>query len=80
MVILISIIICIILYLCIDYLYKRYKKEMLENEKQFSHMQIKICELERKNKMNEQLIDWLYITLQKKAILTEEENKEGKND
>ena len=77
---LISIIICIILYLSIEYLYKRYKKEMLENEKQFSHMQIKIGEIERKNNMNEQMINWLYTTLQNKAIINKEDNKGDNNE
>lgn len=80
MVWLISIILIIILYLCINWLYSKYKEDIYELDKQLAHMQIKIGEIERKNKMNEELINWLYITLQKKAILNEEDNRGDNND
>ena len=73
MVWLISIVIIILLYLCITWLYNRYKEDVLGIDKQLAYHQNKISELERKNKMNEQLIDWLYTVLQKKAIITMED-------
>lgn len=73
MVWLISIGIIIALYFCITWLYNRYKEDVLGIDKQLAYMQKKVSELERKNNMNEQLIDWLYTTLQKKAILTMED-------
>lgn len=58
MVILISLMI-IIFYICIEYLYKRYKENNNDNEKQNIHMQKRISELERKNMINEEMIKWL---------------------
>ena len=58
MVIWISIIV-IILYICIEYLYKRYKENSNDNEKQSIHMQKRISDLERYNMVNEQMINWL---------------------
>mgnify|MGYP003292715043 CR=1 FL=1 len=58
MVIWISIMV-IILYICIEYLYKRYKENNNDNEKQSLHMQIRISDLERKNMINEEMINWL---------------------
>ena len=49
----------IILYICIEYLYKRYKENNNDNEKQSLHMQIRISDLERKNMINEEMINWL---------------------
>ena len=77
---LISIVLIIILYLCINWLYNKYKEDRYELDKQLVHIQIKIGEIERKNKMNEELINWLYITLQKKAILNKEDNRGDNND
>ena len=58
MVIWISIIV-IILYICIEYLYKRYKENNNDSEKQSIHMQKRISDLERYNMVNEQMINWL---------------------
>ena len=58
MVIWISIIV-IILYICIEYIYKRYKENNNDNEKQSIHMQKRISDLERKNMINEEMIKWL---------------------
>ena len=80
MVWLISIILIIVLYLGIYWLYNRYKDDILGIDKQMSHMQIKISEMERKEMINEKLIKWLYDELTRKNILLmEKEDKNEKN-
>ena len=81
MVWLISIILgSILLYLCLYWLYNRYKEDILGIDKQMAYMQKKISEMERKNMINEKLISWLYDELTRKNLLSiEKEDKNGKN-
>ena len=76
MFILISLMI-IILYVCIEYLYKRYKENNNDSEKQSIHMQKRINDLERYNMANEQMINWLCDEVAKFKL---KEGKKKKND
>lgn len=80
MIIIISILIFIILlYLCLEFIYKRYKEDLNDLEKQNIYMQKKISEMGRKEMINEKLIKWLYDELTRKNLLSiEKENKDEK--
>lgn len=79
MIIIISILFIILLYLCLEFIYKRYKEDLNDLEKQNIHMQKKISEMGRKEMINEKLIKWLYDELTRKNLLSiEKENKDEK--
>lgn len=80
MVWLISIILVVVLYLCIYWLYNRYKEDISGIDKQIAHIQKKIGEMERKEMINEKLINWLYDELTRKNILNLEKEKENKDE
>lgn len=72
MIIIISILIFIILlYLCLEFIYKRYKEDLNDLEKQNIYMQKKISEIERINTANRELINWLYNELAKKQLIND---------
>lgn len=48
-----------ILYLCIRWLYKEYKLRLIQNEFISLQDELRIGKLEREEKMNEQMINWL---------------------
>ena len=65
----------IILYICIRYLYIEYRKEILDNDFVSLQDEIRIGKLERKEKMNEQMINWLWEEVAKERY---KERKKGK--
>lgn len=74
MILLISLI--IILYLCIKWLYNEYRKEVIENDFITLQDELRIGRLERREKMNEQMINWLWEQVAKERA-KEKKNKKG---
>lgn len=67
----------IILYLCIKWLYNEYRKQVIENDFIALQDELRIGRLERKEKMNEQMINWLWEQVAKEKL---KEQKKGKSD
>lgn len=55
----------IILYLCIRWLYKEYRLNKIEEDFISLQDELRINRLERRVKMNEQLLDWLWVEIAK---------------
>lgn len=66
----------IILYLCIKWLYNEYRKQVIENDFIALQDELRIGRLERKEKMNEQMINWLWEQVAKEK-LKEQKTKKG---
>ena len=69
----------IILYLCIRWLYKEYKLNVIDNDFESLQNELRISKLERKESMNEQMINWLWEQVAKEK-LKEQKSKERKSD
>lgn len=67
----------IILYICIRYLYMEYRKEVLDNDFISLQNEVRIGKLERKEKMNEQMINWLWEQVAKEKLKEQKKNKKG---
>ena len=76
MIILISILI-LILYLCIRWLYKEYKLILIENDFISLQNELRLSKLERKESMNEQMINWLWEQVAKEKLKEQKKNKKG---
>lgn len=76
MMLLISLVLVILLYLILDYLYQKYKEDLNNIDEHTVHAQVRMCELERKVNMNEQMIKWLYDQMIKDNI--KKDNKQSK--
>lgn len=72
----------IILYLCIRWLYKEYKLNIIDSDFVSLQDEIRISRLERKNIMNEKMINKLWEEVAKKKFeeqrAKEKKEKEGK--
>lgn len=72
----------IILYLCIRWLYKEYKLNIIDSDFVSLQDEIRISRLERKNIMNEKMINKLWEEVAKKKLeeqrAKERKEKEGK--
>ena len=66
-----------ILYLCIRWLYKEYKLTLIENDFISLQDELRIGRLERKEKMNEQMINWLWEQVAKEKLKQQKKNKKG---
>ena len=69
----------IILYLCIRYLYIEYRKEVLDNDFISLQNEVRLSKLERKESMNEQMINWLWEQVAKEKF-KEQKSKERKGN
>jgi len=68
----------IILFLCIRYLYNNYKKELIENDFVSLQMELRLNKLERRSKMNEQMINWLWEQVAKEKLKQQKKQNKGK--
>ena len=67
----------IILYLCIRWLYREYKLTLIENDFIRLQNELRIGRLERKEKMNEKMINWLWEQVAKEKLKEQKKNKKG---
>lgn len=71
----------IIFYFCIKWLYIEYKRKVLDNDFISLQDQVRIGRLERKEKMNEQMINWLWEQVAKEKLKQQrKQEKERKGD
>jgi len=77
MVMILVISLIIILYLCIRWLYKEYKLTLIENDFESLQNELRISKLERKESMNEQMINWLWEQVAKEKLKEQKKNKSG---